>query len=138
MHSLRRGFTLVELMIVVAIIGILATIAVPSYRNYMMRGDRSDGVAPLQAIIDAQERYFNDNNTFTSDLSDLGLPLTGGAYITPKEHYSITAGNCSGALLTQCVEITATALGEQAKDGDLIFNTRGKRVRSKSGVETEL
>lgn len=61
----QRGMTLVELMIVVAIIGILTAIAVPGYREYMRRGAVEDGLATLSTSRTALEQFFLDNRTYT-------------------------------------------------------------------------
>ncbi|MQK16898.1 prepilin-type N-terminal cleavage/methylation domain-containing protein, partial [Escherichia coli] len=57
----QRGFTLIELMVAVAIISILAAIAYPSYREYVNRGNRSEGQALLSDAAAAQERYYAQN-----------------------------------------------------------------------------
>lgn len=128
----QKGFTLIELMFVALIIGILSSIALPAYQKYTMRASRGDGMSAIQMLLDAQERYYADHISYTSDLTKLGLS---DPYITPEEHYSIKASSCAGGLsLTQCVKLTATPRGGQARDGSLVANTQGKKERIAGGV----
>jgi|SRR5690554_811279 len=124
----QQGFTLIELMITVVIVGILASIAVPSYENYVRKGKRGEGISAIQMILEAQERYYADHRSYTNDLTKLGLA---SPYISPQGFYSVTAKACGNGL-TQCVEITAAGVGGQAKDGNLVADTRGKKVRGTS------
>ncbi len=64
MRKRQRGFTLVELMIAVAIIGILAAIAIPSYRDYIARAKRADATLALSGLAQAMERYNANNGTY--------------------------------------------------------------------------
>ncbi len=59
-----KGFTLIELMVTVAIVGVLATIAYPSYRNYVIRGQLVNATSGLSAVSADMERYFQDNRTY--------------------------------------------------------------------------
>ncbi len=65
-RSPASGFTLIELMIAVAIIGILAAVAIPQYRDYVTRGRLTDGVAGLSTMRAQMERHFQDNRTYKS------------------------------------------------------------------------
>lgn len=69
----QKGFSLIELMIVVAVIGILAAVAYPAYQDYVIRSKRGDAMNALSAVRIAQEKYRVNNSTFTTNLSDLGL-----------------------------------------------------------------
>ncbi|MEO8600005.1 MAG: type IV pilin protein, partial [bacterium] len=62
--SLQKGFTLIELMIVVAVIGILAAVAYPSYQDSIIKTKRAEGRAALMAAMQQQERYYTQNNAY--------------------------------------------------------------------------
>ncbi len=72
--SNQKGFTLIELMIVVAIIGILAAVAIPQYQNFTKKSKASEAKVVLDGIITAEAAYFAENDNFTHNLSDLGNP----------------------------------------------------------------
>ena len=107
------GFTLVELMIVVAIIGVMSAIAYPSYTSYMNKSGRADAKVGLARIADKQERYYLQNNTYatTTELLGLGTP----PWITDEGYYSITIDDGAD---TSGFTATASALSGQAKDTD--------------------
>ncbi len=123
------GFTLTELMIVVAIVAILAAIAYPAYRDQVQKTRRSDGQVKLMEILQAQERYFTENNIYTADLTDLGY-ATATNVESDEKFYKISAGTGAAPCdaLTRCVELTATAQGAQTADGDLTLNALGQKT----------
>lgn len=65
-HRLQAGFTLIEVMIVVAIVGILAAVAYPSYRDYLIRGSLADATNGLSAVRAQMERHYLDNRTYAT------------------------------------------------------------------------
>jgi type IV pilus assembly protein PilE len=85
MYTFKRtpGFTLIELMIVVAIIGVLAAIAVPAYTDYVKKGKRSDAKAALLEAQLAEEKY-RANHTDYGTLADIGVSAT-----SPDGYYTI-------------------------------------------------
>jgi type IV pilus assembly protein PilE len=116
-------------MITLVIIGILSSIAVPQYQSYVQRSHRSEGFVELLDIMRAQENYFSNSYTYTTDLTHLGLLTT--PHITTNQKYSITASACSGNLdFTQCIALTATPLGSQISDGSITLDSRGNKTHN--------
>lgn len=129
-HCRRSGFTLLELMIVVAIIAILTAIAVPAYGQYVERARRSDGQNMLLQIAATQERFYTSNNRYAATVAELGV-----AAASEDGHYQLTIGvGPSGN--TQSFLLTATPVGVQAADGcsALTYNSLG--VRAAAGTTT--
>ncbi|MBA2408610.1 MAG: type IV pilin protein [Gammaproteobacteria bacterium] len=123
-----RGFTLIELMIVVAIVAILGGIAYPSYVNQLQRTRRAEGQAMVMEIMAAQERYYSSNNTYTIDLTELGYTLVSGNLDSDGGWYRISAAARSGAALNACVNLSAAGQGAQSGDGTLTLNSRGVKT----------
>ncbi len=80
--SNRRGFTLIELLIVVVIIGILAAIAIPKFQNTKGKANAASLRADLRNLVTAEEAYFYDNSTYTTNINALNIRLTTGVTIT--------------------------------------------------------
>src|SRR2546421_1902833 len=98
-----RGMTLIELMVVVAIVAILSTLAVGSYRRYVLRANRTDATSALLRIQVAEEKFFLQNNVYTTDLSAAGLSV---ASPTPNGFYNLAV---VGAPIATSFQATATA-----------------------------
>jgi type IV pilus assembly protein PilE len=80
MSRRHEGITLIEVVVAIAIVGILATIAFPSYQQYRLRVNRSIGKQCLLDVQRKQEGFYMRNNTYTSDLAALGFATTGGGF----------------------------------------------------------
>ncbi|HKU19322.1 MAG TPA: pilin [Candidatus Saccharimonadales bacterium] len=86
MKSVQKGFTLIELMIVVAIIAILAAIAIPAYQNYLIRSQVSEGAVLASASETALAEFYQNTGKFPSTAASAGLPTnaasTSGKYVS--------------------------------------------------------
>lgn len=112
-RRLTRGFTLIEVMIVVAIVAILAAVAIPSYRDYILRGQLVDASTLLATFRGNMERYFQDNRTYAAT----------GAFIPPCDQNIPVAQRTQGNFVVSCVgavganAYTLTATGINATAG---------------------
>ena len=106
-----KGFTLIELMITVAVIAILAAIAIPSYSEYVRKGRRADGRALLQSAAIAQEKHRLANATFATATTALNPPCpTSGACPSEQGHYSLAAPTAvTGSAYTLTANATSSS-----------------------------
>ncbi len=105
MKSMQKGFTLIELMIVVAIIGILAAIAIPQYQNYIAKSQVSRVMGELGALKTAYETCINDGKTAIGEC-DLGF--NGSNLVSLTAPAVTTAGTAPTAAVTNAVALTET------------------------------
>lgn len=110
MHKTSSGVTLLELMIVVVIISILASLAVPGYRQYTMRSNRAEGAMTLMQMAANQEKFYLQNNTYANNNADLGFP--GGESEKGFYALAVNVGNATN------FQVQATAQNQQADDTD--------------------
>lgn len=100
----QKGFTLIELMIVVAVIGILAAIAIPSYTDYVKRGYIADATNTLSSMRAKLEQHYQDNRAYT----------TVGAFATPCANSTVGKFNITCTLAASTFTVTATGTGPAA------------------------
>ncbi|MGE0386732.1 MAG: type IV pilin protein [Gammaproteobacteria bacterium] len=140
----QRGITLIELMVVVAVVGILAAIAYPSYQDYILRSNRSEAQALLADVAAREERFFSNCGAYADKM--IGSPgdcAAGGLGFTSATSerglYTITiAGDIAGpappARLTTFTA-TATVAGTQARDKKcktMVIDHRGQKTSTTS------
>ncbi|WP_053980932.1 type IV pilin protein [Marinagarivorans algicola] len=122
------GFNLIELLIAITVVGIVATIAFPSYQNSVRKGNRTDGHKALLEALSGMEQYFYSENTYTTDLTKLGYSSTTNV-TTEQGHYTLSvASPTKHCPITSCVTLQAKAIHNQMPDGDLTIDTRGQKL----------
>ena len=126
------GFTLIEVIIVVVIVGFLMMLMLPAYQESMRKGRRADAKAALMTAANREESFMLDRGTYTEDMMDLNLAtVADDPMISEEGHYSIEAAECGDGIAT-CYTLTATPVagGAQAEDtkcATLILRSTGAK-----------
>lgn len=133
--KMQKGFSLIELMIAVAIIGILTVIAVPSYQSYVVKGNRAAAQAFMTDAANREKQYLLDARSYLSVAGNSGFAALGMTVPADvSKHYSIAI--CINTDTTQCAtaasppyfNITATPTsGQQSDDGALTLTSDGAK-----------
>lgn len=122
-----KGFTLVELLITVAVVAVLAAIAFPAYQEQVRSTRRAEARAALQEIALRQQAFFLDNRTFTATLGAGGVD---SATKTGSGFYDLAVTNPTGCPIGSCYRLEATPNGVQADDscGILVLTSVGTKL----------
>jgi type IV pilus assembly protein PilE len=137
----QRGFTLLELMIVVVVIAILAAIALPSYTKYVQRTRRSDGQSALFNAQQAEEKFFYRCNRYGSMQEIYGsagfdcatAPAKGTAIDSPQKYYFVALTAIAAATDAPSFTLTATPQGVQANDPCKILGLDNTGAKTATG-----
>jgi len=135
------GFSLIELMITVAIVGILASIAIPSYQDSIRKGKRAEGRAALVDLLQQQERYIGQRGTYAAFANSTGDGANFKVFSGDKSQdtsYLLTAETCPSPndSLKNCVLLTAVSQFTDAEAGNLTITSFG--TKSCTGTKTSV
>ena len=115
-----QGFTLIEMMITVVVIGILAMVAIPAYNDSVTKGRRSDAKSTLTDIAAKQEQFFMDNKTYTTDLTKLGYAASSDTF-SKDDYYKVTVTAASATAFSA----KAVPVNDDPNCGTFSINEQG-------------
>ena len=124
----QKGFTILEILIVILIVGIVSSIAIYNYQGYLLRSNRADAMKLLLDTAALEENYYSFKYKYTNDLSDLGITTNVSAYGYYQLSVELTNNDRSFVL-------TAAPIGKQANDscGAFKLYSEGERTADQNG-----
>ena len=123
-QALQRGFTLIELMVVVMIIGILSAIAYPAYSDYLIKGSRAAAQSHLQELALAQQQYLADNRVYADTIDKLNVPKAGNV----TDFYTIGDPVVTTTPPTFVLSAIPIATKRNKNDGTLTISNTGAKT----------
>lgn len=114
----QRGFTLVELMIVIAVLSILSALAYPLYTEQVRKARRNDARTALQLVAMAQERFYTLNGQYTTNPGNLDLPVAMRSGTSEEGYYNITLSLVNNSVDSYVLTAAAASGKAQAADTD--------------------
>lgn len=128
--SRQWGFTLIEVIVTVAIVGILASVALPSYTQYIIRSNRSAVQQFMLDIANREEQFVLDVRSYTTTIGAGGLNMSTPPEVTGKYTLAVTLPGltCTVAAPGYCINATPVVGGMQASDGTLTLDSLGRKT----------
>lgn len=126
------GFTLIELMIVVAILGVLVAVALPAYQQSVRNGGRAQAQILLLQVAANQERFFSDNNAYSMNADPLANPAL-ATLMSEGDLYRVAVDACASGTIATCFVATATPQGAQALDSCSSLSITHTGLKAASG-----
>jgi len=132
-----KGFTLLELMIVIVVVGILMSIALPSYTEHIRKGRRSDAMSALLDVANRQEQLMFDRNSYTLDMTDLGFAAD--PMVSKEGFYTIDTVAGSTGSITTSYRLTATPVASEPQSNDTrcaLFRLASNGTKTATGTHS--
>jgi len=124
-----RGITLVELLIVIAVVAILSAIALPAYDQFIIRANRAAAQRFMMDVANREEQFLANKRSYTSALDSTGLSISTPPELSTRYSFGIvTNDGCCGP--SPNYQITATPIGKQSSDPALTLDSQGNKSPS--------